>query len=177
MVLPRGVGRRFPSRMSIGVDWGFKTIPVKTILCRRRRGWIRVSEIGDGNGIILTNNGHPWWYQQTLQDILILIYSVHIMALSQSTTVLLVKGRRSQNISPDPSFPIFSRFAEYLARGTQMVPTSDLESAHFISNSGPTTCAGRSRHSIIRWTTSLLPLLHLVKMYSLEPILGCGTTC
>lgn len=70
------------------------------------------------------------------------ILSPYRDTLSQSTTVLLVKGR-TPNISPDPSFPIFSRFAECLALGTRMVPISDWESVHFISDSGPTTCAGR----------------------------------
>lgn len=130
--------------MSIRVDWGFKTIPVKIHpLCRRGRGSIRISGI----------EYDDWYYFNKQWASMMIstnspghldpnILSPYRDTLSQSTTVLSVKGR-APNISPDPSFPIFSRLAECPALGTRMVPISDLGSAHFISDSGPTTCAGQ----------------------------------
>lgn len=46
--------------MSIRVDWGFKTIPVKTILfAGEGEDKLESQGLGMATGIILTNNGHP----------------------------------------------------------------------------------------------------------------------
>lgn len=158
--------------------WGFKTIPVKTSLFARD-GKLESPGLGDGSQYYFNEQWASMMVSANPSEHLNPnILGPYCAMLSQSTTVLLARAN-TPNTSLDPwsSLPIVSRFAECLTCVNSMVPISDSEYAHFASNPGPSTCPGQSRHSIIRWTTSQLPLLHLVKMYSLELILGCGTKC